>query len=223
MKETGKLKVITTSDGSSTLELPGGNETYHSRHGAVQESMHVFINNGLKLLGDVDTARVFEMGFGTGLNALLTSEQALRSDLDIHYRTIEAFPLTKEQWELLDFDQVSGKDKLRALHEAEWGREISLNDKFTLYKEESKLDTWTYEEDFKVDLVFYDAFGPRTQPELWDIPALKKMYDILRPGGIFVTYCAQGQFKRNLKSLGFKVEAKPGPPGKREMTVAFRK
>lgn len=223
MDKDFKLKLIETGDGSSSLELEGGEETYHSRHGAVTESNHVFVQHGLELLSARSNVSVFEMGFGTGLNALLAQKWAEENEVQVSMTSIEAFPLSQDIWSKLNF---AGIDKERnsiwnALHKSSWSEKNRISKYFELLKINSKLEDSDLENE-SMDIIFYDAFGPRTQAELWGVPVLQKMYDCLKSEGIFVTYCAQGQFKRNLIQLGFKVESLPGPPGKREMTRAIK-
>lgn len=224
MEKLPKLKVLNTADGSTTLELDGIDETYHSRHGALTESLHVFIQNGLnEILTQDEPVHILEMGFGTALNALLSWRWAEKNKKKVVFRSLEAFPLEKEIWSSLRFRGLVNdeQEQIQLLHEAEWDTKIELSEYFSLWKEHIDLQSWK-SEDWKADIAFYDAFGPRTQPELWTIEALKKITDELKSGGLFLTYCAQGQFKRNLKELEMEVEALPGPPGKREMTRALK-
>jgi tRNA U34 5-methylaminomethyl-2-thiouridine-forming methyltransferase MnmC len=224
MEELPKLKILKTADGSTTLVLEGIDETYHSRHGALTESMHVFIQNGLdQLLKEKEPVRILEMGFGTALNALLSWRWAERNKKKVIFRSLEAFPLEQNIWRSLKFEGLKSDeaDRLAALHKAEWNTPIELSEYFVLWKEHTELQSWKPPE-WEADIIYYDAFGPRTQPELWTTEALKMFTEQLRPDGIFVTYCAQGQFKRNLQDLNMKVEALPGPPGKREMTRAIK-
>ncbi len=218
-------EIITTEDGSSTLYVPELNEHYHSIHGAIQESRHVFIDAGYKLFShSTDTINVLEVGLGTGLNALLTYEEATRNYRKVNYVGIEPFPLSPIELkqlnyaELIDFED-SAKVFMQ-MHTAAWDivpRYIS--DSFILHK----LKKGLAEAGFKPEsfqLVYFDAFGPDVQPELWEKHHFVKLYDALAPGGVLVTYSAKGSVKRALKEAGFEVENLPGPPGKREMTRA---
>lgn len=213
-----QLEVRQTSDGSKTLYLPDLDETYHSSHGAIQEAMHVFIEHGLKFTSPkTKELTIFEMGFGTGLNAFLTAQWAQKNHQEIRYIGIELHPIPEEIWKQMDYvqDEVEMYSKIMS---AEWGHFHEIHPDFHLKKiEQNILQLQTAE---KVDLIYFDAFGPRAQSEMWELPVLTKMHELLNPGGVFVTYCAQGQMKRNLKSLGFSLESLPGPPGKREMTRA---
>lgn len=219
-----KQEIIVTSDGSKTIYLPELDETYHSSHGAVQEAKHVFIQNGLDAFADKDIA-VFEMGFGTGLNALLSFIQAEKNTTSIHYTGIEAYPVATDIALQMDYCQLVGEEhsaKFEQLHTVNWNEKIQLSDQFSFKKVHQKIEDYTPELD-SFDIVFYDAFGPRAQETMWAPAILQKMYDMLKDGGFLVTYCAKGQVKRDLKALGFEIEALPGPPGKREMTRAWKK
>lgn len=226
------LTSINTKDGSPTLEIQGVEETYHSRHGAVQESMHVFIENGLKkLLDSYREIKILEVGLGTSLNLLLTSLYLLgRKNIHIHYYALEKYPLDKKLNASLDFAGAVNNyfpeiepsyvsDLFKELIYSEWGREIALNENMSFFKDptgllEAELKTY--------DLIYYDAFGPRAQSEMWELNCFQKLTPQVKKGGILVTYCTQGQFRRNLKSLGWEVNKVPGPPGKREMVVAVK-
>ena len=213
------LEIITTSDGSHTLRNHELNETYHSIHGAVQESQHVFIRNGLEYFYQRSQAKniaILEIGFGTGLNALLAWQYAIEHNVIIHYATLEPFPLTEEIWSKLNYGTLqTDRSQFRLLHEAEWNEDVFLTPEFILLKIKRPLREASLNEPY--DIIFFDAFAPSVQPELWSADALEKVIALLNPGGIFVTYCAKGQLKRDLKTLGLKVETLPGPPGKNEM------
>lgn len=218
-----EYKIITTSDGSKTIYLPHLDETYHSSHGAVQEAIHVFIKHGIQA-NEQHEIRVFEMGFGTGLNALLTYVEAEQSNRKIHYSGIEAYPVGVETAMLMDYCSLIGtkhQEKFEELHQTDWDQQHALSDVFSFEKIHEKIEEFIpLQEQF--DIVFFDAFGPRAQEAMWASSILSKMYDMLKPNGFLVTYCAKGQVKRDLKSLGFTIEALPGPPGKREMTRAWK-
>lgn len=215
-------KLIRTADGSPSLELEGLQETYHSRHGAVTESSYVFIEHGLTFFKHVPDLRVFEMGFGTGLNAMLTKEYAEEENLKIQYTGLEAYPLTEPEWNAFA-NAYDGECRavLMDLHAMSWAENHVINKNFSFKKIDDELESFEHKEEL-FHIIFYDAFGPKVQPELWSIEALEKVTDLLLPGGLFVTYCAQGQFRRNLRELGLRVQSYPGPPGKREMTRAFK-
>jgi tRNA U34 5-methylaminomethyl-2-thiouridine-forming methyltransferase MnmC len=220
-----EVTIITTTDGSHSLLNASLNETYHSVHGAMQESNHVFIKNGLDLFCERSSGgsvRIFEMGFGTGLNALLTAQRAAALGRNIHYTTIETFPLQHEIWSKLNYAvSPEVKNLLQKIHEAEWAKEETVTPFFTQLKIETSLQQALLAP-ASFDLAYYDAFAPSKQPELWDIALLKKVADAMKTGGIFVTYCAKGQLKRDLKSLGLTVETLAGPPGKKEMVRALK-
>ncbi|ALI98622.1 tRNA (5-methylaminomethyl-2-thiouridine)(34)-methyltransferase MnmD [Rufibacter tibetensis] len=216
------LEVRQTKDGSTTLFVPELNEHYHSVHGALQESLHVFIKMGLQAaLERLTTVRLLEVGFGTGLNALLTLQHVLASGADVYYDTLEKFPLTPEVVAQLQFDKFILNPELldffKPLHDAPWEQPVSISPHFTLRKLETDLEAFAPAPE-SYDLIYFDAFAPEKQPHLWTDAIFQKMYDCLAPGGTLVTYCAKGSFKRSLKAAGFTVEALPGPPGKREMT-----
>ncbi|HEY9487658.1 MAG TPA: tRNA (5-methylaminomethyl-2-thiouridine)(34)-methyltransferase MnmD [Chryseosolibacter sp.] len=218
------LEIITTSDGSHSLRNKQLNETYHSVHGAVQESMHVFIQNGLDYYcrnHHPKIISVLEVGFGTGLNALLTLDYAVVNKVAVRYHTLEPFPLEEDVWSKLNYGAHKKEEEyFRSLHAVEWDREISLAPEYTLVKSKTLLQ----DADLKgfYDVVYFDAFAPSRQPELWSYASLEKVTRILGPEGVFVTYSARGQLKRDLKVLGLKVETLVGPPGKNEMVRGTR-
>lgn len=217
----GYITLQTTGDGSSTLLLRDLDETYHSRHGALTESRHVFIEAGLAAFAKTASGRplnVFEMGFGTGLNALLAHMWAEENRVKVYFDTVELMPLPVSLWSGLVFPGIP-EERIRAIHEIPWNVASGVSDAFTIRKVTGSLIDITLERDF-YDVVFFDAFAPSRQPELWTVAVMEKLAGALRPGGLLVTYCAQGQFKRNLRQAGFFVEALPGPPGKREMVRA---
>ncbi len=219
-----KREIITTADGSRSIRIPEMDETYHSSHGAVQEAKHVFIENGLSALPSLTSIRIFEMGFGTGLNALLTLEAAEQQNKNIHYTGIEAFPVSLEMALQMDYEQfvsIENQHLFTRLHTSEWNSDQCITPFFMLYKIEEKIESFLPQQS-SIDLIYFDAFGPRAQSDIWDMNILEKMEALLVPGGVFVTYCAKGQLKRDLKSLGLRVESLPGPPGKREMTRAWK-
>lgn len=214
--------IVRTDDGSDTLYSAILDESYHSRNGAIQESMHVFIQAGLRHR-QLDSLRVFEVGFGTGLNALLSWREAEEQNLHVFYETIEAFPLPPSIYEPLFFNVGTSSlpsDALFQLHQCEWGIPTQLSPLFSFNKHQGFFDAYTFEEPF--DVVFYDAFSPDKQPELWTEELFRKVYNALRPNGVLVTYCAKGEVRRTLQRAGFQTERIPGPPGKREMLRATR-
>lgn len=217
-----KRKIILTEDGSSSIYIEEMDEHYHSTHGAIQEAKHVFIVNGLGRVKK-DKVKIFELGFGTGLNAFLTLIYG--SDKNIDYDSIEAFPIETELIQGLNYIDEIGEEfesAFKKIHSAKWEIPSDVTNSFQLRKIHSKIQDYKITKDY-YDVIFFDAFGPRAQSEMWDINVLRDMYNGLMAGGELVTYCAQGQFKRDLKSLGFEVIPLPGPPGKREMTVGIKK
>ena len=222
------IEIITTSDGSHSLRNKELNETYHSIHGAVQESVHVFIKNGLMFFEDENhpsEIRILEVGFGTGLNALLTLKHGLGSKLQFHYTSLEADPITEETILQLNYPEIlnfaEGTILFQKLHSAGWTQADSVLKNFVLKKQLGRLqDVALGDEQF--DLVYFDAFAPAKQPELWELGMLKKVEQSMKPGGVFVTYCAKGQLKRDLRLLGLRVQTLPGPPGKKEMVRALK-
>ena len=216
------IQIIKTGDGSQSLINTDLNETYHSMHGAVQESRHVFIERGLMfvLQKNQDLTRVLEIGFGTGLNAILTLDAAENSNRKIHYMTIDNFSLAGGIWKKLDFE-ISSRENFEKLHSSAWNQPSSITSFFELHKVQNRAQDVMFERT-SFDLVYFDAFAPSKQPEMWEVSILEKMYGALRHGGVFVTYCAKGQVKRDLKSIGFVVETLEGPPGKKEMIRAVK-
>jgi len=225
----GGVRVITTEDGSHSLYVPHLHETYHSSFGAVTESEHIFIRAGLDhyLRSNPERKRtgIFELGFGTGLNALLTYRYALYNHFSLSYVSVESNPLPPDFATALNypehvaFAQCAGV--FRTMHESPWDREIVLSNFFSLKKIHSKIET------LKVlpgsaGVIYFDAFAPGVQPDIWSRDILAGMFERLCEGGVLITYCAQGQFRRDLKAVGFRVEKLPGPPGKKEIVRAVK-
>lgn len=217
-----KRELRLTADGSPTLYVPELDETYHSMHGSVQEAHHVFIQNGLAHMSAVSKQlNILEIGFGTGLNALLTAQFAKENALSVKYVGLEAYPVEEEIWKEINYlDDAELKAFYTQLMALPFGETHAFDTHFTLSKATFHIQKWTSSEKF--DLIYYDAFGPKAQPEMWAPAIFEKLFQLMKPGAALVTYCAQGQFKRDLKHLGLKVEGLPGPPGKREMTRAFK-
>jgi tRNA U34 5-methylaminomethyl-2-thiouridine-forming methyltransferase MnmC len=219
-----KREVIETADGSKTIYIPEMLENYHSNHGALQEAQHVFIKNGLQTFAKKKEVHIFEMGFGTGLNAMLSMVEADRVNQKVYYTGIEAFPLEMEIIQQIGYEElvdIKFNNNFKKMHLCEWAKNHIFSETFSFEKIHAKIQDYTFVEN-TVDLVYFDAFGPRAQEEMWAISILEKMYRILKSGGVFVTYCAKGQVKRDLKALGFTLEILEGPPGKREMTRAIK-
>lgn len=213
------MKIIQTQDGSSTIYVEELDETYHSRHGAIQEAMHVFIKNGLDK-SSKNPLRIFEMGFGTGLNAFLS---LIYSDVEVFYTGLEKYPVSKEIVETIDYWQELKEDKSKflQLHKVNWDSFESVTERFHLRKIQGDLKSLNLDEKF--DLIYFDAFGPRAQSSLWAKEVLSKIVDLMSVSGIFVTYCAKGQVRRDLEDLGLEMQRLPGPPGKREMLFGVKK
>ena len=207
-------ELVKTSDGSFTLFIPEVQETYHSTHGAVQESMHVFIENGLNAC-DKEVIRILEVGLGIGLNAVLTLQHTTKK---IDYCALEPYPLSKE---ILEELSVNKSDQFEMkFHASKAGDWISIQENFSFVRMEVGLEEFSSEEKF--DVIYYDAFGPRVEPGLWTLERMQQCFNLLNEGGVFVTYCAKGEVRRNLQAAGFVVERLAGPPGKREMLRAKR-
>ena len=220
-----KREVVITADGSKTIRIIDLDENYHSSHGALQEANHVFIENGLNSLANQTEISIFEMGLGTGLNAFLTAIKAGELGLKVNYFGIEAFPVQIDEIIELDYKNLMGEqfsDLYLSIHESEWNKLVEINANFSLKKIKGELQNEEMPQAF-FDIVYYDAFGPRAQDEMWSKELFQKMYDSIKQGGFLVTYCAKGQVKRDLKSVGFTIEPLPGPPGKREMTRAWKR
>lgn len=220
-------QVVKSTDGSSTIFLPQMNETYHSLHGAYTESEHVFINAGLnKVLVEKPIITILEVGMGTGLNVMLTYNQVVHSKKLIFYHSLEPYPLEANIVSQLNYLQFMkgnydrNEKAWNKIHSGNWEEEISLSFTMNFFKHKNKLEEFT--PNFTADLIYFDAFAPNKQPEVWYYENLKKLYNALSKNGILVSYCAQGQFKRDLKKAGFEVESLPGPPGKKEMTRAVK-
>lgn len=221
--KTPEVEIRITADGSLSLYRPDLDEGYHSRHGAIQESRHVFITAGLEywyaLHPEATEIRVFEVGFGTGLNALLTWAWAREHQLRVRYIAVERYPLPEKIWKQLQYAVGEPRD-FEALHLAAWEQAVQLDSNFVLVKYVA--DLLKLQLDKQLDVIYYDAFAPEKQPELWDLEVFRKMFEFQRPGGVLVTYCSKGQVRRNMQAAGYRVERIPGPPGKRQMLRAQR-
>lgn len=224
-----KRKIIITSDGSTTIHLPEWDEQYHSKHGAIQEAIHVFIESGFYFFlekNKIEEASILEIGFGTGLNAFLTSLEAVEKKLVIDYFGVEAYPVEIEEIKQLNYvDEVetpiSNKKALfNKIHSIEWEKKTKINSNFSLTKQQ--LFFKEINEVDKFDIVYFDAFGARVQPELWTEEIFEKMYKALKKNGVLVTYSSKGSVRRAMQTVGFEVEKIPGPPGKREMLRAVK-
>jgi tRNA U34 5-methylaminomethyl-2-thiouridine-forming methyltransferase MnmC len=215
-------EIILTEDGSHTLFVPELSEHYHSIHGAVQESQFIFINNGLKYI-DSSPVRIFEAGFGTGLNAFLTALESSAANRKIFYTSIEKYPLPSEITYRLNYSALfpgAEAGLFSKIHSCPWSTPVDINDTFTLTKIEGDLTKAVPEGPY--DLVYFDAFGPDKQPEMWTDEVFEKISAITGTGGVFVTYSAKGSVQRSLKKAGFDVSLLPGPPGKRQIIRAVK-
>ncbi len=219
-----KREIIHTQDGSTTIYLNDWNEYYHSKHGAIQEAKHVFIKNGLALFNDCEVS-ILEIGFGTGLNAFITFLEAPKMNLKIDYVGIEAYPVSIEELDSMNYVQELGakdfQNIFETMHQSEWGLPTGMSKDYLLTKRKQFFQEISDIE--KYDLIYFDAFGFRVQPELWSTAIFEKMYLALKKKGVLVTYAARGAVKRSMVEVGFSVEKLEGPPGKREMFRATKK
>lgn len=221
-------KIIKTEDGSVTIHLPEWNEQYHSKHGAVQEARHVFLKMGLHHYidnFDPEEISILEIGFGTGLNAFLTMVEAERIDLKINYTGVEAYPVSAEEVLQLNYPEASQAEeweaKFKEMHMIPWEERSEISKNFNLEKQQKKFDE--IEDKGLFDIIYFDAFGARVQPELWTEEIFSIMFKALKNNGVLVTYAAKGSVRRAMLATGFLVEKLPGPPGKREMLRAVKK
>lgn len=221
-----KRKIILTGDGSRTIFLPEWNENYHSKHGAIQEAYHVFINYGLQYFIDkhkeLSKVSILEIGFGTGLNAFITLLESQEKGINVDYVGVEAYPISDYEVSLLNYSETlsSDTDLFNKVHECVWESKNQLLDNFSITKRQQFFHQ--IEDRNKYDLIYFDAFGARVQPELWTEEIFKKMYNALKKNGVLVTYSAKGSVRRAMQNVGFNVEKLPGPPGKREMLRAIK-
>ncbi|MBO6184720.1 MAG: tRNA (5-methylaminomethyl-2-thiouridine)(34)-methyltransferase MnmD [Chryseobacterium sp.] len=220
-------EIKTTNDGSKTLFISELNENYHSHHGALQEAEHVFIKNGLKLINDYEI-NILELGFGTGLNVLVTINEYLKTDKNhvINYFTLEKYPINESEIEKLAyfelFDNVELKNIYQKIHQSEWEKSIEIIPGFHLHKIQRDFFDLKNIDLPKINLVYYDCFGARVQPDLWEMPLFEMVSDKMNVNGLLTTYSSKGSVRRILQDLNFKVEKKQGPPGKREMINAIK-
>ncbi|WP_298780082.1 tRNA (5-methylaminomethyl-2-thiouridine)(34)-methyltransferase MnmD [uncultured Polaribacter sp.] len=215
-----KREILITSDGSTTIHLPDLDEQYHSKNGSINETYHVFIDSGLKLVSSNEVS-ILEIGFGTGLNCFITY---LESKKAINYVGVEAYPVTPEEIEKMNFVSVLEAKKDTAIfnkmHDVSWDEKHQITDDFSLEKRKQFFEDINDKDAFH--LIYFDAFGARVQPQLWTEEIFAKMYTALKTDGILVTYSAKGSVRRAMQAVGFKVERLPGPPGKREMLRAIK-
>ncbi len=218
-----KISLLLTADGSHTLYHEALNETYHSRHGALQESLHVFIRNGLDyaLARGLQEVNVLEIGFGTGLNAWLTFQAAIAANVAVRYTSLEPLALPESLWSKLNYVSPEYKEDFARLHQSEWNKPVHIHNQFELTKLSSPLQEAILPVSH-FDVVYFDAFAPDKQPELWTYDMLAKSCRSLCNGGVWVTYSAKGEVRRNLQRCGMAVEKLKGPPGKKHMLRAVK-
>jgi tRNA U34 5-methylaminomethyl-2-thiouridine-forming methyltransferase MnmC len=219
-----KREIIQTSDGSTTIHIPEWKESYHSKHGAIQEANHVFIKNGLSLFEGKDIA-IMEIGFGTGLNAFITFLESSKLKQNIDYVGVEAYPVSNEELAAMNYVAELGVTSQQSIfdlmHQSNWEEKCIIDGHFDLTKRKQFFDNIVDENYF--DLIYFDAFGYHVQPDLWSTEIFRKMYNALKDNGVLVTYAARGVVKRSMIEVGFTVEKLAGPPGKREMFRATKK
>lgn len=207
-----------TSDGSTSIHLPEWDESYHSKHGAIQEAQHVFIKNGLSLM-ERQSVSILEIGFGTGLNAFITYLESVKDNQSIDYVGVEGFPIAANEVQQMNYVKTLNAEAFESvfsnMHDSVWEKEVTMDANFRLTKRKQLFTEIDDENQF--DLIYFDAFGYRVQPELWSVEIFKKMFVALKSGGILVTYACRGPIKRAMIEAGFHIEKLAGPPGKREM------
>ncbi len=220
-----KREFLTTGDGSVTIHLPDWDEQYHSKHGAITEALHVFIQTGLNHFlaeNPQDEITIMEIGFGTGLNALLTVSEIEKLKISCTYLGIEAYPVSAEEVSKLNYSEKTeiSASLFQKLHKAPWEEKSEITSYFSLTKRKRFFSEIS--EENTINLIYFDAFGARVQPELWTEEIFSNMYTALKREGVLVTYAAKGSVRRAMQAVGFKVERLPGPPGKREMLRATK-
>jgi tRNA U34 5-methylaminomethyl-2-thiouridine-forming methyltransferase MnmC len=224
-----KREIVITGDGSTTIHLPDWNEHYHSKHGAIQEAYHVFIKHGLYHFCDSvlskesqNNVSILEIGFGTGLNAFITLLEAKKLNININYCGVEGYPVSIDEINQLNYTKAVKSEEndtlFNSLHNVSWEEQHEIISKFSIEKQQKFFHEIDNIDEFNI--IYFDAFGARVQPELWTEVIFEKMHDALKSDGILVTYAAKGSVRRALQSVGFTVERLPGPPGKREMLRA---
>ena len=220
-------KIIKTGDGSVTIHLSEWDEQYHSKHGAIREAQHVFIKMGLQYWvgsNKENKLSILEIGFGTGLNAFITFLEAKKLKLNINYTGVEAYPVAKNEIDALNYaEMLSAENQLHSfqkMHKIPWNEAAVISENFQFEKQQKRFEK--IEDRDKYDLVFFDAFGARVQPELWTEEIFARMFAAMKKNSVLVTYSAKGSVRRAMQTAGFIVERLPGPPGKREMLRALK-
>lgn len=221
-----KRTLLETGDGSYTLHISEWDEQYHSKHGAINEALHVFIKEGLyhwSTENDTSQLSIMEIGFGTGLNAFLTLLETEKNHFKIDYTGVEAYPLSIDEVKAMNYFSLlnASEEKFLALHDCSWEEKNTISENFTLTKQQKLFSEITTENAF--DIIYFDAFGIRVQPELWTEEIFQKMYNALKTNGVLVTYAANGNARRAMQAVGFNVERLAGPPGKKEMLRATKR
>jgi tRNA U34 5-methylaminomethyl-2-thiouridine-forming methyltransferase MnmC len=222
-RQPESLRLVTSEDGSHTLYVPGLNEHYHSVHGAIREAGHIFIDAGFRKINENNkSVQLLEVGFGTGLNALLTCLLAEEAAQEVNYTGIEAFPLMPKTTEQLNYTDIPDAAGIfRRICYSDWEKAARISKRFNLTKINCRIQDFTYENG-PFNLVYFDAFSPDVQPEMWDSEVFMKLYENMEKGGLLLTYSCKGIVKRAMKSAGFTLEKLPGPPGKREFLRATK-
>ena len=219
-----KREIIITSDGSTTIHMPQWDEQYHSKFGAIQESYHVFIKNGLDLFETGSEINILEIGFGTGLNCFITFLEGRNNNLKIDYTGVEAYPVKQDEVDRLNYvvelKAISDRKIFNDMHLFSWNKRQALSTSFVLFKKKEFFEN--IRDMNKYNLIYFDAFGAQVQPELWTAEIFKKMYQAVKQKGILVTYSSKGSVRRAMQEAGFEVEKLPGPPGKRHMLRAVK-
>jgi tRNA U34 5-methylaminomethyl-2-thiouridine-forming methyltransferase MnmC len=220
-------EIVLTADGSHSITIPALGETYHSHHGAIQESMHVFIRTGLlPYLSSFAGGQVniLEIGFGTGLNALLTLIEVEGLKQQVRYTAVEPYPLSKDESDQLNYCTILGRPDMQTLftniHNCDWGKDITIHPLFTIHKSAASLLDYSTGE--TMHLVYFDAFSPSSQPDLWSVQVFENLFNIMPAGGILVTYCSKSVARKAMKAAGFTVQKLNGPWGKREIVRATK-
>lgn len=221
-----RMQLVATNDGSHTLYLPDLDEHYHSTYGAITESLHVFIKAGMEAMAYRPKLTILEVGFGTGLNVLLSCLRAIEHEVEVTYHALEKYPLDRELFGKLNYAAMLSSSSasgnlFEIIHTSPWNETVMLHPGFSLHKILG--DATAFIPGFNYDLVYYDAFAPDKQPEMWTPDIFSRLFHNLNPGGMLTTYCAKGTVKRMLRSAGFCVTRLPGPPGKREMLRGVKK
>ena len=219
-KIDNNIEVLITQDGSSSLRRKDLQEGYHSTYGAIAESVHIFIDAGLRNVEKHSLINILEIGFGTGLNALLTCEFAIKEKQSIYYQTIEKYPLSQQIISQLNYGKLlSLEEEFLKIHSVSWNENAEINNLFSIHKIDKPAENLNYKANF-FDIIYFDAFAPQFEENLWQQEMFAKLYSSLKKGGLLVTYCCKGDVKRALKSSGLQIEKLPGPKGKREILRA---